>query len=405
MIFIENDFKTIQLAAYFVTLDQKETRIYRHLLSKILPSATDRLPTKTLMFEHLEELYGAYFKSRVQSIGQYSVLSIVLTIPDPKIVSDVNLFYDAVNLFDDVINAHTHFKAEVFNEEKRNFLESWSTIKDKKRLYASIRFNAHFYHNDLQGYPITGKPEDIKLLEIADFENYYNDKLKNDDLLYIFNGHFSDLEKDILNQKFNSSFNLKEDVIMDFRKARHATKTLMEKADMSQAQVRIGYILNIYRKDKLYYAALLLDLIIGAYADSKLFKHIRETLGLCYDISSSYDAYKGTLSISAGVDKLKKDEAIAEIIKVIDEIITIGVNEIDLEQAKTYLIHQTKSSLDSQSVLTSRAFIRHLIKEVQTLENRIDRIQSVTLNDMDELLKHLKIDTIYALHGGALDGE
>ena len=136
MLFIKNDFKTIQFAVYFTDLDEDETRVYRFLLPRLLTSHTNQLINKTLMSEKLEDLYGAYFKSRVERIGNLSVVSIILTIVDPLIVEDDQLMSKAIELFNQVIYDHDFFDKDLFLEEKRMIIEQWETLHDKKRLYS-----------------------------------------------------------------------------------------------------------------------------------------------------------------------------------------------------------------------------------------------------------------------------
>ncbi len=150
----------------------------------------------------------------------------------------------------------------------------------------------------------------------------------------------------------------------------------------------------------MYNAAVLLDTILGGYAESRLFKEIREKEGLCYDVSSSYDYYKGVLTISSGVDLKQKDRALAAIRKLVVDMIAQGITEDELKHAKSYYAHQVKSSLDSQSVLTKRAFIRDLLNHHETFEEKLIAIQKVSMEDLKKTLELLTLDTIYILHGG-----
>src|SRR3989339_924563 len=125
MLLIQNDFKTIQFAIYFTDLDEEDTRVYRFLLPKLLTSHTNRLSTKMMMSEKMEDLYGAYFKTKVESIGNLSVISIILTIVDPKIVEDDHLLDEALSLLNEVLFERATFNREIFDEEKRRIIEQW----------------------------------------------------------------------------------------------------------------------------------------------------------------------------------------------------------------------------------------------------------------------------------------
>jgi hypothetical protein len=51
-------------------------------------------------------------------------------------------------------------------------------------------------------------------------------------------------------------------------------------------------------------------------------------------------------------------------------------------------------------VLTKRAFIRDLLNYEETIEEKLDKINRITIDGVNEALKKLTIDTIYVLHGG-----
>jgi len=172
--------------------------------------------------------------------------------------------------------------------------------------------------------------------------------------------------------------------------------------DLQQAIVKLGYHFGIFRDDPLYNAAVILETVLGGYPESRLFKQIREDQGLCYDIGSNYDYYKGVLMIAAGVDQQKIQFAIDEIKKLVLNMVEQGISEEELKHAKAFYTHQIKSSLDSQSVLTKRAFIRDLLHYNESVEQRLKEIQKVTMNDVRNALQKLILDTVYVLKGDTI---
>lgn len=398
MIYLKNDFKTIQFAIYFTNYDKKDTRSYRFLLPKLLVSHTNNLFIRKEMSIKLEELYGAYFKYRLEKIGNLSAFSVILTVVDGKAINDHLLLDQALDLLKDVLFDRKIFNEEIFNEEKRMLIEELETIKDKKRLYAQHMFVKHFFDNDLYGYPLTGTLKDIKSLTKENVEKYYHEVLLNDKIQLVVNGNL-DLDEEIKIKNFFINQNHLDIKFETIGLKDQEVKIIKEKTKMNQAIIKLGYLLKVFRNDDLYEAANLLDIILGGYPESRLFKEIRENLGLCYDISSNYDFFKGTLMISSGVDLKRYEFALDEIKKVVSDTILNGVRENELRTAKTYYEHQIKSSLDQQSVLTKRAYIRELLNFNETIEEKLFKIKSVNLNDMNEVLKKIKLHTIYVLHG------
>ncbi len=399
MLLIQNDFKTIQFAVYFTDLDEEDTRVYRFLLPKLLTSHTNQYATKTMMSEKLEDLYGAYFKTKVERVGNLSVVSIILTIVDPKIVEDEHLLDQALSLLNEVLFEHDVFNRDIFDEEKRMIIEQWETLADKKRLYAETKFYEHFFKGDAYGYPMSGTLDDTKKMTLEKMMDYYRRVFLNNTKKFVVNGRVEDKDQKKIEDVLIHETQLKLPFSTTFRAPRELL-IVEEKTDMQQAIIKLGYHFPIFRNDPLYNAAVLLDTILGGYAESRLFKEIREKEGLCYDVSSSYDYYKGVLTISSGVDLKQKDRALSAIRKLVVDMIAQGITEDELKHAKSYYAHQVKSSLDSQSVLTKRAFIRDLLNHHETFEEKLVAIQRVSMEDLKKTLEMLTLDTIYILHGG-----
>lgn len=401
MIQIKNEFKTIQFALFFTDYDEKDTRVYRFLLPKLLISHSNTYKTKTLMQKKLEDLYGARLYTRSERHANLNVMSFMLTIVDPVIVDDYDLINQSIALLNDIFVDRSYFDEDIFMEEKRLLIEQWETLKDHKRVYANVEFGKAFFGDDLSAYPMSGTLEDIKKLTLDDVISYYQKKFFDNEIKIIINGHIDEHIQTIKDSLLIKAKPKDFDIEFKFRDVKTLNQ-IQEETKMNQAILKLGYHLPIFRFDPLYEAALCVDTILGGYPESRLFKEIREKQGLCYDVSSNFDFYKGVLIVSSGVSKLQKDYALEEIIKEVDRL---KIDKVDLEElsyAKAYLVHQIKSSLDSQSYLTKRQYFRDIFNDQTPTEKRIENILNVSLEDIYQVIDMIKLDTTYVLYGGAL---
>ena len=401
MIQIKNEFKTIQFALFFTDYDEKDTRVYRFLLPKLLISHSNTYKTKTLMQKKLEDLYGARLYTRSERHANLNVMSFMLTIVDPVIVDDHDLINQSIALLNDIFVDRSYFDEDIFMEEKRLLIEQWETLKDHKRVYANVEFGKAFFGDDLSAYPMSGTLEDIKKLTLDDVISYYQKKFFDNEIKIIINGHIDEHIQTIKDSLLIKAKSKDFDIEFKFRDVKTLNQ-IQEETKMNQAILKLGYHLPIFRFDPLYEAALCVDTILGGYPESRLFKEIREKQGLCYDVSSNFDFYKGVLIVSSGVSKLQKDYALEEIIKEVDRL---KIDKVDLEElsyAKAYLVHQIKSSLDSQSYLTKRQYFRDIFNDQTPTEKRIENILNVSLEVICQVIDMIKLDTTYVLYGGAL---
>lgn len=398
MIFLEQTFKTIQVACYIVGKETDENRVYRFLLPKMLASHTKSLPTKGKMNEHLEKLYGAYFKTGVERIGDYHVMQISLTFVHPDLVSDQTLFHEALTLFKEVLDPRRWIDESIFEEEKRLYMEQHKSMIDRKRTYANYRFNMHFFKGDIYQKPLYGGLKSLREASYQTLINTWEHIVSHDQFLTVCHGVLSQEEKELVLAYMPKHETKLDHPVFSFRKPKKRSLYIKEQTDMKQAIIKMGYLLPIFRQDAHYEAAILFDTILGGFPESKLFQVIREEQGLCYDVYSNYDSYKGILTITSGVDKMNHNHAIEGIKQVIGDM-KIYINDDALSHAKQYVIHHMKSSLDSQSSGTKRAFIKAFLDVHDTIDERIFKIESVTIEDLLYVYQALTLDTVYVLEG------
>lgn len=396
---INNGFKTIQFALYFTDNDDINTRVYRFLLSKLIVSHTQTYQSKAIMHKKLEELYGASLYARVERHANLNILGVVFTCVNPLIVKDDVLLDEVIKLINEMFVDRTYFNEAIFLEEKRLLIEQFDSLKDNKRIYANYEFTKLLFDQDLYGYPLPGRIEDIKKVTLEDVIAYYQKSFLTQDIKLYVNGNIN-AYIDQIKEKTLVKENSKEFTIDLSYRAPRAHIHKEEMTQMNQAILKLAYLTDVFRFDQLYEAALCFDLILGGYPESRLFKEIREAQGLCYDVSSGYDYYKGIIVITSGVAKDKKDYALNEIQKLVEDFKINEITADELIHAKTYIKHQIQSGMDHQSYLTKSTFLKTILGENVTTQQRLDRLENVRLEDVIKISKSIVLDTSYALYGG-----
>ncbi|MBN3490379.1 insulinase family protein [Acholeplasma equirhinis] len=399
MTFIQDDtFKTIHVSFYFLEKLKKDTIPYRFLLTRLLTSYTKSYPTKKQLIEAFANLYGMYVSNQVFMLGEYQILRFTFVLPNPKFIDDQNYINDIVSLLKETFFEREMFEPSQFNEVKRFCLEYIQTRKDRKFEYAKEQFMAHTFLNHPYGLPIYGTQDTIKSIDVEDLYNYYKGDFKDNILKIYVSGDISDQFRHALE---SISIYETQDATLEVN-IPNITKPLTnheEEISMHQAMIFLGFSLPIERKDKLYTASQLASLILGGYPESILFKRIRETLGLAYEVDSHFEYDKKYLFIYAGVNLEQKDYAFDEMIEIINNFQFDGPSEKELSDAKIYLKSQILSSLDQQQSLIPRKFLSDLYQVEQPLEETLSRIDRVTVEDIRQVLQKLELKTTYTLMG------
>lgn len=106
---------------------------------------------------------------------------------------------------------------------------------------------------------------------------------------------------------------------------------------------------GVARSDRRRYARKLLDVILGENMSSRLFQELREKRALCYEVQSDLVSFsdEGLLQIYVAVTTENLSEALEGITNVVSGLAQDGVTEQELETAKSYLVGQSRVSLEN----------------------------------------------------------
>ena len=146
----------------------------------------------------------------------------------------------------------------------------------------------------------------------------------------------------------------------------------------------------------LNFSLTLYTLILGGTPDSKFFKNIREKYSLCYYITASSLKLNHAMLFKAGIDSKNFDETLEHIRHEMKEMELGHFTDTDIESAKQTYLTMLKSITDSQK---SMAYSVLLMKSLDlgTIEERRENILKVTKEQIMEVAKKIKINTIYLL--------
>ncbi|MBD2448744.1 insulinase family protein [Nostoc sp. FACHB-152] len=160
----------------------------------------------------------------------------------------------------------------------------------------------------------------------------------------------------------------------------------------AQAITFMGYT-GITRQDPRYYAALVLNQILGGDTlSSYLGAEVRDRQGLTYGIYSYLHAQKnvGTFWIEMQTSPEDSNKAIASTRKLLQEIHQQGVTLNDVETAKNTLISNYKVSLANPEELVNQILMNQVYGlEITELHSFTEKIKNVTLAEVNQAAREL----------------
>ena len=184
-----------------------------------------------------------------------------------------------------------------------------------------------------------------------------------------------------------------------FQSPRHELLEVIEKQDITQSKLNLGYQIQCDFTSPQHYAFTVFNAIFGGFSQSRLFQVVREKHSLCYYISSSYDAFNGMMIVNAGIEQKDYQKTLDLIHQQLSDLQNGNVREEEMKIAKMMLTNALKKTNDEASSMIALAYNRDITHVHETSEEYIEKLMNVTLGEIVDVAKKVKLDTIYFLTG------
>jgi len=397
-------YKTNTFVFRFKAPLNEETVTERALLPYVLQSATEKLPSVIRLRQYLEELYGSSLAVDVSKKGEDHIISIYVDIANEVYLHDAPpLFEKALSMLSDIVlhpaTEGNGFLSSIVESEKRALLQRIEATYDDKMRYANERLIEEMCKVEPYRLSANGKKESVMSITNECLYQYYQKVLAEDEMdLYII-GDISENAVDLVSKYFSISTRPVRERNVLLHRRNNEEKEVVEKQELKQSKLHIGYRTFVTYKDEDYFALQLFNGLFGGFSHSKLFVNVREKNSLAYYAASRFESHKGLLFVMSGIEAKNYEKAV-EIIK--EQMLAMQNGEFSEEE-----IHQTKSVIQNQileAIDTPRGFVEMLYHGIisdrtRPVEEWLTGIESVTKEEIVKVAKNIELDTIYFLQG------
>lgn len=396
-------FKTARADLFFVDDLVKERASANALIPMIIKRGCAKYPGVKELESKLEELYGADIDGSVVKKGELQFIGFHMSHISDRYTNGERLFDECCDLLmcmlENPMKEDGGFKKSLFTQERDNLVDYIrSRVNDKMR-YSLTRCLEEMCEGEPFAIPGDGTEEGALLLSPQNTLEIYEQMVSSYPAYAYISGQVDD--KSI--QRFIDGFlardrgNVKKINTECVSKDVKQIKRLEEKMDVSQGKLCMGFRTHVSPVSEDYFPMVVYNGILGGDTHSKLFRNVREKASLAYYAQSVLEKYKGLMIIMSGIESANRTKAEEIILKQVEAMEQGDFSEEDIEAAKKSLETGMKSMQDSQSGIVDFFMSQHLTESGEDIDSMIEKLNSVTIDDVVRVAQKVQLDTIYFL--------
>lgn len=298
----------------------------------------------------------------------------------------------AIEILADMI-LHSSFDETEIEREKKVILEEINMTEDTPDdiihdLLAKVAYQQHPLAK-----PILGSKPSVNQLAQQDMLDYLQSKYIPDNIVVSIVGNV------------DISFINEVEAILSFERSTTSSPKISDRPDFNagqisqmketeQAHLCVGYE-GVGIEDKLEYAMMMVNNVLGGSMSSRLFQEIREKWGMAYSIFSYHSAFvdSGLLTIYAGTSKNQLDIVQEKIHQIVNQLRKKGLSDKEWQNSKEQLKGLYMLSLESTNSKMSRNARNELLLQAHpSLDDIMKKIDDVRMDDVQDILETLQPD-------------
>lgn len=350
-----------------------------HFLEHMLFKGTKKYPSTLKLIEPLDKIGGHYNAFTSEECTCYWA----------KI--GASHFDLALNWVSDIY-LNSKIEAKEIDRERGTILQELNMRLDTPMYYIYNLWTNLLYGDQPAGRQVIGTKETIKSVKRPQFIKYLKNHYSSRNTIVAVAGHINSSEAVSKITKCFNSINdkaVKDKMPTVEKQDRPKTLVYYKKTDQSHLHLGVrGY--DIFHPDK--YALILLGIILGGNMSSRLCISVRERQGLAYYIRTGVDTDTDTgfLVTRAGVDNKRVEKAIKTILDEYKKIASVKISRAELRKAKDYIKGSSLISMESSDEQASFvAFQELLTGKILTLEQKLAKIEAVSVNDIQRVAQDI----------------
>ena len=368
-------------------LDPAEAHL-NALLPSVMLRATVPHPDLRSISQHLDTLYGVTLGALVRRLGDYQTVGFYCSFMDDRFaLAGESVLEGVVAFLEEMLTQSPiqkgGFLEDLTESEKKNLISTIESELNNKAAYAMGRLLKSMCRGDTFGLSRLGEKEDVAKIQPRELYEHYL-KIRRESPVEIFYVGSADMDR--IASLFRPMVEKWERCPQARRPQTPFTPVEgsheSESMEIAQGKLSMGFVTPITLRSREFAAMQAFNSIFGAGMTSKLFTNVREKMSLCYSVGSSYYASKGIITVGAGIDFDKEEQARQEILRQLELCRGGNITQEELRAAKESIRSGLRSVLDSPGAM--EGFYSTMILSGMTMSHSeyMEAVENLTLEEV-----------------------
>lgn len=397
-------FKTLLVRFVIRVPLEAQTASANALINQITARLSRPWPELKAVNRRLDELFGASLYSAVHKLGESQLLEWTLNCAAPERVGRPELLKEALQFMRDMICdpllEGNGFDGVLFEQERGILLQEQEARQNEKMSYAYERCIEEMCAGEPYAVHRLGSMETLRETEPSGLYGHYLELLEKAQVDWIVVG---DVEPAAMGDLLGDVFRLPARAPLSWGRElirpAGALRRIEEPMDVKQGKLCLGFRTGIPYESPAYDASMLMGIIFGGGASSRLFQTVREKESLCYSIYARTEKFKSLLIVGAGIDLDKAAVVEFSVLRELEQLRKGEFTEEDLKLAKMTVIRSLNSVRDSQHGLADYYYSQHLSTHRYDIQETVNALQEVKREEVVEAAAPVSLEVVYFLSG------
>lgn len=399
-----DNFRSCHFSLVFRSKFDEKKALAFSLLADILTDSSKNYPSPKYVYRHNDSNYILGFYGSFSKVGKVMQTYIVCDYVDPKYIKEDdyldNTYKYIFEMLSNPLVENNRFNEKILNVAKKRLLTDLSSLKEDNVFLSVHKAVQIFASNPITSFSLYDVIDYIEKITPEELYNYYLELVNNSSIdIFVTSSTDSKIIEKTVKKYFpfkQSTYTKYNELIIN--KTRRLPKKVVDKSSFKQSSIVMVFNVNdMTMFEREFVMSYYINIINAGGLGSKLYRSLREESGLCYNVSTSCNDRVNMLIVRSTLKPGFENKAIRLVKKCIRDMKNKISNE---EFVGAYYAFQRslKGMVDSIGAI-NRLYMNMYYAGFSSYEEKQTKFKKVTIDDVNNLAKKVKLNTIYVLKG------